>query len=121
MVLYMTIKECYAMMESDYEDVIARLSKDERVEKYLRKFLVSTDYSDLVQAVADKNYEDVFRFSHNLKGMGLNLSFTKLYTSASELCENVRGGAPKADCEPLMAKVMADYNQVINAIKMLDQ
>lgn len=117
----MTVKECYEMMGSDYDDVITRLSKDERVEKYLRKFLVATDYEELVKALEEKNYEDVFRFSHNLKGMGLNLSFTKLYTSASELCENVRNGEPKVDCEPLMEKVAEDYNQVINAIQMLDR
>ena len=116
----MTVKECYELMEGDYNDVISRLAKDERVEKYLRKFIVSEDYAELVKAVEEKKYEDVFRYSHNLKGMGLNLSVSKLHVSASNLCENVRGGEPKEPCEPLLEKVTGDYEQVINAIKQLD-
>lgn len=115
----MTVKECYELMEGDYFDVINRLSKDERVEKYLKKFAVAEDFSLLKNAVDNQNIEEIFRYSHNLKGMSANLSFTKLALSSSNLCENVRPGVPKEDCGPLMDKVIADYNQVINAINQL--
>lgn len=53
----MTVKECYELMEGDYNDVISRLAKDERVEKYLRKFIVSEDYAELVKAVVLTSFE----------------------------------------------------------------
>lgn len=115
----MTVKECYELMEGDYNDVINRLSKDERVEKYLKKFVASEDFGCLVAAIEAKDYELVFRYSHNMKGMAANLSFTKLAVSSSNLCENVRPGQPKEDCGPLMEKVIEDYNQVVDAINQL--
>ena len=35
----MTLKECYEAMGADYEAVMGRLRKEERILKYLTKFL----------------------------------------------------------------------------------
>ena len=35
----MTVKECYDAMGADYEDVFARLRKDERIQKFLLKVI----------------------------------------------------------------------------------
>ncbi|MCQ2495965.1 MAG: Hpt domain-containing protein [Lachnospiraceae bacterium] len=118
MVINMTLKECYDLMNGDYDDVVGRLLKEERVEKYLGKFLQVSDYGELINAVKEDNIEDIFRFAHNLKGISMNLSFSRLYSSASDLCENVRDGIKKSDCAPFIERITADYNQIVESIKM---
>lgn len=115
----MTVKECYAAMEGDYEGVMQRLMTDERIVKFLNKFLDNQDYAWLCETLAAQNYEDAFRHAHNLKGVGLNLGMTKLHQSSDVLCEELRGGAPKKDVGPLLEQVKTDYEQVINAIRQL--
>lgn len=34
----MTVKECYAQMDGNYEDVLTRIGNDDRIGKYLGKF-----------------------------------------------------------------------------------
>ena len=40
----MTVKECYDAMGADYEDVFARLRKDERIQKFLLKVMNDKSY-----------------------------------------------------------------------------
>ena len=35
----MTVRECYEAMGADYEDVLGRLRKDERIQKFVLKLL----------------------------------------------------------------------------------
>lgn len=115
----MTVKECYVAMEGDYEGVMQRLMTEARIVKYLNKFLDNQDYTGLCETLAAQNYEDAFRHSHNLKGVGLNLGMTKLHQSSDVLCETLRGGTPKEDVGPLLEQVKKDYEQVVEAIRQL--
>ena len=40
----MTVKECYDAIGADYEDVMGRLRKDERVQKFVLKLLDDKSY-----------------------------------------------------------------------------
>lgn len=51
----MQVKECYAMMNGNYDDVVARLVSDEIVSKYMVKFLDSTDYDNIFSGLDLKN------------------------------------------------------------------
>ncbi len=113
----MTIEELYARIGGDYAAVIAFMASPQRVEKFVGKFLANTDFQNLVAALDAKNYADAFRFSHNLKGMSANLSFTKLFTSSSELCESLRNGPPKVPVAPLFDAVKADYEATTDGIR----
>lgn len=115
----MTVQECYALMNGNYEDVIGRLMSEERIVKYLRKFAAEDDYTALSSALDEKRYEDAFRHVHNLKGMSLNLGITALAESGSTLCEALRGGAPTVDIEPMLVAVKQDYDKAIAAISQL--
>lgn len=115
----MTVQECYAKMSGDYEGVKERLLKDERIEKYLRKFLDSGDYASMMEALEKKDYETAFRASHSLKGVSLNLGFTGLRNSSDKLCEALRGGEPKVDLQDMVLAVTEDYEQVKAAIQLL--
>lgn len=115
----MTVRECYAQMGADYEDVLERLMNDERIQKYLIKFKNANMFQDICDALAAQDYETAFRNVHSLKGMSLNLSLTKLGQSSHILCEALRGGKPTQDITPLLEAVRADYEQSITAIDLL--
>ena len=113
----MLVKECYAAMNGDYEDVIGRLMNDERIAKYLVKFINAPDYQSMIDAFEAKDYETAFRNVHSLKGMSMNLGFPKLRDVSSELCEAVRNGEPAVDVTEMIENVTAEYNDVCNAIR----
>ena len=58
---------------NNYDDVLARLSKEERVEKYIIRFLDDQSFVQLKVALAEGNTELAFRSAHTLKGVAQNL------------------------------------------------
>ncbi|MDE6402089.1 MAG: Hpt domain-containing protein, partial [Clostridiales bacterium] len=67
------------------------------------------------------NMEEAFRAAHTLKGVGLNLSLTKLHKSASAMTEALRGKTDySAEYEPLFEQVKADYELTVSCIRALD-
>ena len=48
----MTIQECYAQLQGDDEDVLARLRTDRLVQKFMLKFLDDPSYDALCAAMA---------------------------------------------------------------------
>lgn len=113
----MTLRECYEQMGGNYEEVIDRLRTEERVLKYLGRFLADEGYEGLCAAMAGGDYRQAFLHVHNLKGVSLNLAFSRLYASAGELCEMLRGGEPNGDAAEALARVSADYARVAEAIR----
>lgn len=113
----MTIEELYTTIGGDLSAVLSLLATPERVSKFLGKFLDNTDYQNLVDALAAKNYTEAFRFSHNLKGMSANLALNKLKASSSALCETMRDGAPTSPIDGLFEDVKADYAMTTGAIR----
>lgn len=115
----MTVKECYDEMGGSYDDVLARLMTDKRIEKYLGKFLKDTSYTELCAALEAQDWAGGFAASHNLKGVCLNLGISRLGGSASELCESLRGGSPSGNTAALLAAVKEDYARSTAAISRL--
>lgn len=116
----MTIQECYAALQGDYEDVLNRLRSDRLVQKFMFKFLDDPSYDLLCRSMADKNREEAFRAAHTIKGVCQNLSFTKLYRSSDALCEALRNDwAPNA--ETLAEAVHADYQVTVSAIRTFQE
>ena len=46
----MTVKECYELIGADYESVMGRLRTEERVKKFLLKFLNDKRYDLLLDS-----------------------------------------------------------------------
>lgn len=115
----MTLKECYAALEGDYNDVMSRLMTEKLVNRFVLKFLNDGSYESLVQSLKNGSIEEAFRAAHTLKGVCQNLSFTKLYHSSNDVTEALRAN-DTAKANELMAKVEADYLQTVSAIKNLD-
>lgn len=118
----MTVKECYEAMGADYEDVMSRLRKDERIQKFLLKVLTDKSYDLLCTSMEGRDMGEAFRAAHTLKGVAQNLSLTSLYQSASQLSEALRDRQEYgADLEPALAQMKADYEKTTDCIRQLEQ
>lgn len=115
----MTTKECYELMEGDYEDVLERLLNEKLVKKFLYKFADAKDMGELQSSLETQDYETAFRMAHNLKGVCANLGLKKLGASSSELCEELRDGRYTDRVAPMLAAVQADYDKTMAAIRQL--
>ncbi len=114
----MNIKECYQMMNGDYDGVISRLIKEERVRKFVLKFLDDPSYQLLCTSLENCQYEEAFRASHTIKGICQNLGFTQLYFSSNELTEKLRNH-DYDNLDGLLEKVKENYQEVICAVEKL--
>lgn len=112
----MTIKECYAALEGNYDDVLGRLRSDRLVQKFVLKFLDDSSYGLLLDSLASGNIQEAFRAAHTIKGMCQNLAFTRLEKSSTALTEALRGG-DAALAEKLLPAVKEDYSITCDAIK----
>ncbi len=116
----MTVQEVYKQINGDYENVISRLATEERVEKYLRRFLETTDFADLKEAVTRDDWEKAFLAVHTLKGMALNLGFSNLAKYSSDLTEELRGGLKsESAARNYYSKVSEEYKHTVDAINSL--
>ena len=112
----MTIQECYAALEGDYQEVLGRLYSAALVQKFVGKFLADQSFQLLESSLKAGNYEEAFRAAHTLKGVSQNLSFTKLYHSSHEITEALRTKNYDQALQ-LLVTVEADYPQTAAAIK----
>ena len=112
----MTVKECYAKLGGDYEDVVKRLMGDVLVERFMLKFLDDGSYQELVNALKEGQDEDAFRAAHTLKGVCQNLSFTSLYEPSQAITEALRGGK-KPGADELLGSVTEAYERTTAAIR----
>ncbi len=116
----MTVKECYDAMGADYEDVMGRLRKDERVQKFLLKVLDDKSFALLCSSLESRDMSEAFRAAHTMKGVSQNLSLMRLYQSANEMSELLRDRKEYGDdIEPVLKKVQEDYELTIACIRQL--
>lgn len=113
----MDLKECYREFGGDYEDVSLRLMSDERIERFLKKFVELDDCGAMLRALEEKDYKTAFMKAHDLKGTSSGLGLTRLYNSSSLLCEALRDGDPSGDVEGMSKAVCRDNEAVAQAIK----
>lgn len=114
----MTPEEFYNNIQSSYEEISARLMTDERIVRFLNKFLAIDDFSLLQQAYQDNNPRDIFMYVHRLKGIALNLSLSNLGKYTSELTELYRNDdAPDAvKAKEVFENVKSEYSKIAELI-----
>ena len=114
----MTLRECYAQLNGDFEGTLGRLGSEKLVERFALKFLADDSYAMLEGAIAAGNYNDAFRAAHTLKGVCINLGFTQLHDMSDELTEALRDGA-KLEDETLFEKVKNEYHRTAGLLQEL--
>lgn len=113
----MTLEECYQQI-GDYKDILGRFQKEERVKKFVLRFLDDKSFELLSESLQNKNYEEAFRASHTIKGVCQNLSLTKLYASSNELTEKLRNQQYE-NIEELFECVKKDYLFTVEMIQKI--
>ena len=106
----MTLQECYAALEGDYQEVLGRLYSEALVQKFVGKFLSDKSFQLLQDTLKAGDYEEAFRAAHTLKGVTQNLSFTRLYQSSHEITEALRTKDYDLALQ-LLPKVEGDYTR----------
>ncbi len=112
----MTLQECYEKMGGDYAEVLERLVSEERIAKYVVKFLEDPTYKTLCEVKTAGDDESVFLQIHTLKGVSQNLGFGNLYRASYKMTEAVRGGKTLLE-ESLFDAVTEAYLETISVIK----
>lgn len=99
----MNLKEFYTRTGGSLNEVLARIPSEKMLEKFVHRYLEDGSFQQLQKAVAEKDWETAFRAAHTLKGVAMNLGFTNLGKTASELTEALRGGKELKDMNLLAA------------------
>ena len=117
----MLLKECYDAFGGSYESVRQRIPRDETIEKFVMKFLSEPSFNNLCKSFENEQYDEAFRAAHSLKGVSINLSFDRLFESASNMTEFLRDSESreidKEEGKKLLECVTRDYNEVLEAVK----
>ena len=115
----MTVRELYETLGGDYKEAMSRLMNDQFASLMLKKFLANNEYGKMAEAFAQGDRASAFRYSHNLKGVCLNLELGRLAGTASAICDSVRGGAPTADLAAMAKQAEEEYALVMEGIRSL--
>ena len=116
----MTIEECYSIMGGDWDGIKRRLGNDALIAKLSLKFLSAKEYSEIGDAINNRDWETAFLNAHTLKGVALNLGYNELAKAASALTELLRPRKldnPR-EAERLYLSITSEHNKVINAINV---
>ena len=121
----MNLQEFFAISGSSYEEIHNRISSDVLLKKFLRQFSEDKTFESLDQSITKKDYKNAFFASHSLKGVCSNLGLSKLEKDTIVLFEYLRVNSenPNIDekfCNDSFQKIKQDYEQVISAIKILE-
>ncbi|MCI8875417.1 MAG: Hpt domain-containing protein [Lachnospiraceae bacterium] len=116
----MDLKEFYARVGGNYDSIMGRLMKEERIKKYVFKFLDDTTFETLCKTMEENDIEEAFRAAHTMKGLCQNLDLLTLFNSSHDMAEALRHG--KADnADDILEQVKKDYEITFAAIKELKE
>ena len=113
----MTLKECYAALNGDYDEAMGRLRSERLVQKFVLKFLEDGSYDLLCRSMESGDVAEAFRAAHTIKGVCANMAFNALLDSSSQLTELLRAGEAGPQAQEQFQKVQADYAQTVQAIQ----
>lgn len=116
----MNAKECYEIMNADYEDVKRRFLSDSRIRRFALLFLEDSSMKDLSAAMEEEDCEKAFQAAHTLKGICLNLGFTGLFAPVNRITEMLRAGDYESASEELAA-VEDQYETTMKGLRELEQ
>jgi len=105
----------YEKVGGDYTSILASLGSESLIQKLLLKFKDDGSMKSLIAAMEKKDMDAAFAASHTLKGVSLNLGFTRLSKSSSALTEKLRA-KDYEDINALFLAVKDDYEEVISLL-----
>ena len=116
----MTVRECYAALSADYDDMMERLESEQLIQMLALAFLKDDSFQMLEKGMQEENYDNAFLGAHTLKGVCANLGFSRLFEVTDEITEELRGGKKPQD-ETLFVKVKEEYERTIALLSKLQE
>lgn len=87
----MNLKEFCEKLDIDYDNVLLKFGNNEILYKrFLKKFLEDETYYELEKSWNVKNYDEVEKSAHTLKGVSANLGINRLFELTSKIVQAVR-------------------------------
>lgn len=117
----MNVRECYIEISGDYETVKERITSDEKLLRYLKKYAATNLVDRMFDAFDSEDYKQVFELSHELKGMSANLELKGNNSTITQICDSVRGGTKTIDITELMAKAKAEHEHLIKIVNLIEE
>lgn len=116
----MDLKSFYDNVGGDYDVMMSRMgNKEERIIKFLNKFVKDPSFENLKEALSAGNAEEAFRAAHTIKGVALNLELMDLQASSGRLTDMLRDGEIQETAQEILAQVEADYQKATECISQL--
>lgn len=118
----MTVKDFYAAIDGDYDEILERLVTEDRIRRFLKKLIETTDMAMLQDAWSKKDVGQIFAYSHRLKGMAQNLSLNRFAEKTSALTEAFRNG-PALDMDAateIYTSVCSEYDTIATYINQIE-
>lgn len=113
----MKLREFYESNGLDYDAFLRRLmGKENLAEKYIKIFLADGTYAELANMVAEKDYEQVCKKAHTLKGIALNLDLKKLSDLCVEMINCGRSENTQAVKEQF-DRLKSEYEYIASALR----
>ncbi len=112
----MNLEELYGKIGGSYDAVLSRLGSEDMIRRFVMKFAGDPTFGNLARGFSEGDAEAAFRAAHTLKGVCSNLGFDRLFTTASELTEDLRPRKFTDRSEALFSAVKSEYDALIAAI-----
>lgn len=114
----MTDREFYDSIGSDYGGTVKRIGSEDAVRRFILMFGSDQSFDLLQKALSDGDVSTAFRHAHTMKGVAINLGFTRLYKASSELTEILRTGS-LSGADSSFQKVKTEYSIISDYINTL--
>lgn len=112
----MTIRECYEILQGDYEDIYSRLEEEDEVLYFMQMFLNDESYQKMLIAIKEADARTARMQAHTFKGVCVNLAFTKLTEIIMEISERLYSGE-KAQAMELLPVLDEEYTRTLSCLQ----
>lgn len=115
------MKQFYSEIGGNYDEVLARMSMERIVIKFVKKFLEDNTFNELSKGIDLLDFDLTYRSVHTLKGICLNLGFDNLANYCSILNEYLRDHKHDIDSNAIRMyeDIKNEYLNIIVKIKEL--
>ncbi len=87
----MNLQEACEKINVNYKDTLERFCGNEVIyKKFLKRFLEDGTYSNLEQAWEERDYEEIEKNAHTLKGLAGNLGLESLFNNSNNLFQTIK-------------------------------
>ena len=116
----MELIECCKKLDIEYMDIMSRFGNNEMMYiRFLKKFLEDKTYVALENAWKNKDYVEIEKTAHTLKGIIANLGINRLYVLTNEMVQAVREKQYER-LEDIYTKIQKEYEETKECIEKIN-